>query len=80
MKRIVGILLIVVGLVVFFMGFNRKDSLAGGAAEVGTSVANAVDGGVRAPQHTTYMIVGGILVLAGVGVVATSRTGSVTKL
>ena len=78
MKRIVGILLIVVGLVVFFMGLNRKNSLVGEAASAGTSVANAVDGGARTTQHTTYMIVGGVLTLVGIGVAASSR--SVTKL
>lgn len=80
MKKIVGILLIVVGLVVFFMGLNRKNSFAGGAAEVGTRVANAVDGGARTPDHVIYMIVGGVMVLAGVGITATSRSVSVTKI
>lgn len=78
MKKIVGILLIVVGLVVFFMGLNRKDSIAGEAATVGTKVANAVDGGARAPQHVMYMVVGGVMVLAGIGITASSR--SVTRV
>lgn len=78
MKKIVGILLIVVGLVVFFMGLNRKNSFVGEASEAGTKVANAVDGGVRTPQHVTYMIVGGVMVLAGIGITASSR--SVTRV
>jgi hypothetical protein len=70
MNRIVGIVLIVAGAIVFMMGLNRKNSLAGEAASVGTSVANSVDGGARTPQHVGYMVVGGILVLAGIGLTA----------
>lgn len=77
MKKLIGILLIVVGLVVFFMGLNRKNSLVGEVSEAGTRAANSVDGGTRTPQHVTYMIVGGVLVLVGIGVTASGR--SITK-
>ena len=70
MNRIVGIALIVIGAIVFMMGFNRKNSLVGEAASVGTNVANSVDGGARTPKHVGYMIVGGLLVVAGIGVTA----------
>lgn len=70
MKNIIGILLIVAGVAVFIMGLNRRESLAGQAGEVGTNIANAVDGGARQPQHVVYMIVGGVLVVIGVGVMA----------
>jgi fructose-1,6-bisphosphatase/sedoheptulose 1,7-bisphosphatase-like protein len=76
MKKIFGILLIVVGLVVFFMGLNRKNSLVGEVSEAGSRVANSVDGGVRTPQHVTYMVVGGVLALVGIGVTASSRSAS----
>ena len=68
MNKLIGIVLIVVGGFLFFQGWQRKDSLAGGAAEVGTKVANAVDGGTRTPKHVVYMVGGGILALVGVGV------------
>jgi len=70
MNRIVGIVLIVIGAIVFMMGFNRKNSLVGEASSAATSVANSVDGGARTPKHVGYMIVGGVLVLAGIGITA----------
>ena len=70
MKNIIGIILIIAGVAVFILGLNRRDSLAGQAAEATTSVANAIDGGARQPRHIVYMVVGGVLVLVGVGVMA----------
>ncbi len=67
MNRIIGIVLLVVGIVLFSQGLSRKDSLVGQASEVGTSVANKVDGGARTPKHIIYMVGGGVLVLAGAG-------------
>lgn len=74
MKNIIGIVLIVAGVAAFVMGLNRRDSVAGQAAEATTSVANAIDGGVRQPNHIIYMVVGGVLVLVGVGFLA-KRSG-----
>jgi hypothetical protein len=68
MKTILGLVLIIAGVAVFFQGLNRKDSLAGRASEVGTSVANSIDGGARTPKHVAYMVGGGVLVLVGIGV------------
>ena len=51
MKAILGIICIVAGLALFFAGLNRKDSLAGHADRVGTSIANSFDGGVRTPRR-----------------------------
>jgi hypothetical protein len=73
MKTIIGIILIVVGGILFFQGMNRKDSLAGEASSLGTRMANSVDGGARVPQHVGYMVGGGALVLVGIGVI--SRRG-----
>ena len=67
MNRIIGIVLLVVGIVLFSQGLSRKDSLVGQTSEVGTSVANKVDGGARTPKHIIYMVGGGVLVLAGAG-------------
>jgi Protein of unknown function (DUF3185) len=81
MKNVIGFLLIIVGLAVFFVGLNRKNSLAGEMSDAGTSVANRVDGGTRTPQHVTYMVVGGVLAVVGIGIVASGRRTmtSVTK-
>jgi uncharacterized membrane protein HdeD (DUF308 family) len=65
MKKLLGIVFIVVGAFIFIAGFNRKNSLVGEAAEAGTSVANSVDGGTRTPKHVTYMVIGGVLVVVG---------------
>lgn len=74
MKTIIGIVLIVAGIALFFQGLNRKDSIAGRAAEAGTSIANSIDGGARTPKHIGYMVGGGVLVLVGVGIM--TRRGS----
>lgn len=76
MNKIIGIVLIVLGVFLFVQGLNRKDSLIGGADKLGTEVANSVDGGSRAPKHVVYMVGGGILVLIGAGV-AMRRTSPV---
>lgn len=67
MKTLLAVVLIVVGAIVFFQGFNRKQSLAGEASEVGTSLANSIDGGARTPRHVVTMVIGGALVLVGIG-------------
>lgn len=73
MKTILGIILIVAGIALFFQGLNRRDSVAGQLDRAGTAVANSVDGGARTTKHLGYMIGGGALVVAGVGVMAAGR-------
>lgn len=70
MKTIIAIVLIIAGVAVFAQGLNRKDSIAGNMSEAGTKMANAMDGGARQPKHIIYMVVGGVLVVAGIGMVA----------
>lgn len=70
MKTILGIILIVAGIALFFQGLNRKDSLAGQLDKAGTSIANTVDGGTRTTKHVGYMIGGGALALAGIALMA----------
>jgi hypothetical protein len=65
MKIVIAIILIVLGVFLFTQGLNRKDSLAGAAASVGTEVANKVDGGTRTPKHVIYMVAGGALAVIG---------------
>ena len=74
MKTVLGLVLIIGGIALFFAGLNRKDSLAGQAATATTSVANSIDGGTRTPKHVGYMVSGGALVLLGIAVMA--RRGS----
>ena len=74
MKNVIGIILIALGIFLFVQGLNRKDSLAGAAATVGTEVANKVDGGARTPRHVVYMVGGGVLAI--IGLVTLVRGGS----
>jgi hypothetical protein len=67
MKKIIGLVLLVLGAVLVFNGINRKNSLAGEAANVGATVANKIDGGTRLPEHAVYIGGGAVLVLVGVG-------------
>lgn len=77
MRTLLAIVLIVIGGIVFFQGMNRKNSLAGEAAEAGTRIANAVDGGARTPEHIVWMVAGGALVLVGIGLAV--RRGRSTR-
>lgn len=70
MKTILGLVFIIGGIALFLQGLNRKDSLVGRASEAGTSIANAVDGGGRTPKHMIFMVGGGALVIAGIGVMS----------
>lgn len=72
MKTILSIVLIVAGVGLFFQGLNRRDSFVGQASSVGNQIANSLDGGARQPKHVVYMVVGGVLVVAGIGL-ATRR-------
>ncbi len=68
MIKIIGLVLIVVGGILVYQGLTRKDSLFGQAAEVGTDVANKVDGGARVPKHMVSIVGGGVLILVGAGI------------
>ena len=65
MNKLIGIVLIILGCLLFVQGLNRKDSLVGKAADAGTSIANSVDGGSRTPKHVMFMVGGGALVVIG---------------
>jgi hypothetical protein len=78
MKTILGLILIVAGIALFFQGLNRKDSVAGQLDRAGTSIANTVDGGARTPKHVGMMVGGGVLVVAGIALMVArgGRPGS----
>jgi hypothetical protein len=67
MTKIIGVILIIVGGILVYQGVQREDSIAGAASEVGTDMANAVDGGARIPKHHYYIIGGGVIAAVGVG-------------
>jgi hypothetical protein len=69
MNKALGLVLIVVGGVLLYQGWSRKESLAGEAAQLSTKVANKVDGGTRVPQYLYYITGGAVLAVAGAGLV-----------
>lgn len=68
MNKIIGIVLLLIGGVLVYQGVQRDDSIAGVADEIGSDVANAVDGKGRVPKHYYYIIGGGVVAAFGVGV------------
>lgn len=80
MKTILGLILVVAGIALFFQGLNRKDSVAGQLDRAGTSIANTVDGGARTPKHIGLMVGGGALVVAGIALMVArgGRPGSMS--
>lgn len=73
MNKIIGIVLFIIGAALVYQGIQRKDSLVGAASEVGTDIANAVDGDARIPKHYYYIAGGSLLAALGLGVVLGGR-------
>jgi hypothetical protein len=73
MNKIIGIVLLLVGGALIYQGMQRKDSLVGAASEVGSDIANAVDGDARIPKHYYYIGGGALLVALGLGALARGR-------
>jgi len=68
MKTLVALLLICTGVWLFHTGWLRRDSLSGKTQSTLAGWARHLDGETRVPEHSWYMIAGGVSVLAGVGV------------
>jgi hypothetical protein len=77
MRKLIGFVLVIVGVILFFQGLNRKNSLVGEASSAKTSIANSVDGGTRTPQHVMMMVGGGVLALVGAAMAIRSSGRSV---
>lgn len=68
MNKLIGLVLLIVGGALIYQGIQRKDSLVGAASEVGTDIANAVDGDARIPKHYYYIAGGSLLAALGLGI------------
>lgn len=68
MNKLIGIILVLIGGFLVYQGVERKDSVAGAMSEAGSDIANAVDGKGRIPEHYYYIIGGGVVAVAGLGV------------
>jgi hypothetical protein len=64
-KKIVGIVLIIVGGYLCYAGNQQRNSLAGGIATASVKVANKIDGAARVADHTWYFVGGGALIVIG---------------
>ena len=65
MKKIVGIILIIVGVYVCYLGNARRNSVAGGIDSAATTVANKVTGEGHVADATWYFVGGGVLIVVG---------------
>ena len=73
MKILIALLLIGSGVWLFHTGWLRRDSIKGRTQSALVDVARRFDGETRVPEHSWYMIAGGVSVLAGVGVIYAGR-------
>lgn len=65
MNKIIGIVLIIVGIYVCYLGNSRNHSVAGGIDTAATKVANAVAGDGHTTDATWYYVGGGVLIVVG---------------
>jgi len=65
MNKVIGILLILVGVYVCYLGNSRRGSVAGELDTAGAKVANAVDGKGHTTNATWYFVGGGVLIVVG---------------
>lgn len=63
--KIIGLILIIVGLYVCYLGNNRRHSVAGSLDTAGAKVADVVTGEGHTTDATWYFVGGGVLILVG---------------
>jgi len=64
-KNLLGIILIVAGAYLCFVGNQRRESLVGGLQSASVKVANRIDGAGRVADSTWYYVSGGALIVVG---------------
>ena len=73
--KIIGIVLILLGAYVCYLGTQRRDSLGGSIDTASTKVANTFAGEGHVADHTWYFVGGGALIVVGaVGLLRSNRT------
>lgn len=73
MKTLVALALVGIGVWLFHDGWTMRDTFKGKTQRTLASVARSIDGETRVPEHSWYMIAGGVAVLAGAGVLFAGR-------
>ena len=64
-SKLVGVVLIIVGGYLCYVGNEHRNSLAGGIASMSVKMANKVDGEGRIPDYSWYFVGGGALIVIG---------------
>ena len=64
-KKIIGLILIIVGIYVCYLGNSRRNSMAGGIDTASATVANKVSGEGHVTDATWYFVGGGVLIVVG---------------
>jgi hypothetical protein len=64
-KKFVGIILILAGGYLCYVGNQQRNSLVGGLQVASVNVANGIDGKGRVADSTWYFVGGGALIVAG---------------
>ena len=65
MKKIIGVLLVLIGGWLVYSGYNRAESIAGKTEEGLADLKNEIDGKTRVADHFWYYAGGALLVIAG---------------
>lgn len=65
MNKVIGLVLIIVGIYVCYLGNSRRNSVAGSVDTATAKVANAVAGDGHTTDATWYFVGGGVLIVAG---------------
>lgn len=65
MKKIIGLVLIIVGIYVCYLGNSRRNSVAGNLDTAAAKVANSVAGEGHTTDATWYFVGGGVLIVIG---------------
>jgi len=69
MKKILGIVLILVGGWLVYTGYNRAESIAGKTEAGLVDLKNEIDGKTRVADHVWFYIGGGVLIVVGGAIV-----------
>ena len=75
MKSLLGLFLICVGVWLVHTGWSQRASLVGKTQTVVARLGKAIDGEERVPEYRWYLVAGGVLGLAGGGLLFAGRKG-----
>ena len=65
MKKLIGLILLIAGIYICYVGNQHRHSVAGGIDSAATTVASKVDGDPHVTDATWYFVGGGVLILIG---------------